>query len=98
MLLSESYSNPLVSLYRAVTDNALGLVYSNWQQQSQLLKDSDFSFQEPILALRTVIQETLLQQEAEDTRKEYLRSVLTQHLMELSKVARTAGNTQVQLY
>ncbi|KAK6486135.1 serine-protein kinase ATM-like isoform X1 [Huso huso] len=79
----------------AVTDNALGLVYSNWQQQSQLLKDSDFSFQEPILALRTVIQETLLQQEAEDTRKEYLRSVLTQHLMELSKVARTAGNTQL---
>ncbi|MGH0157164.1 UNVERIFIED_CONTAM: hypothetical protein FKN15_067189 [Acipenser sinensis] len=79
----------------AVTDNALGLVYSNWQQQSQLLKDSDFSFQEPILALRTVIQETLLQQEAEDTRKEYLRSVLTQHLMELSKVALTAGNTQL---
>ncbi|XP_028656011.1 serine-protein kinase ATM [Erpetoichthys calabaricus] len=80
---------------RTVTEAMLSNVYNNWQQQSKLLQDSDFSFQEPVMALRTVIQEALIEKEASSIRKEYLRSKFIEHLMEFSKCARFAGNTQL---
>ncbi|MBN3300154.1 ATM kinase, partial [Amia calva] len=80
---------------RPLTDQALGEVYNSWKQHSQLLSDSDFSFHEPIMALRTTVQETLIKQEGEGDGKDYLRKALTSHLMELCKLARTAGNTQL---
>ncbi|KAG2457109.1 ATM kinase, partial [Polypterus senegalus] len=80
---------------RTVTEAMLNNVYNNWQQQSKLLQDSDFSFQEPVMALRTVIQEALIEKEASSIRKEYLKSKFIEHLMEFSKCARFAGNTQL---
>uniref|UniRef100_A0A4W5QBE2 non-specific serine/threonine protein kinase n=1 Tax=Hucho hucho TaxID=62062 RepID=A0A4W5QBE2_9TELE len=70
-------------------------VCSHWQQHSQLLVDSDFTLVEPILALRTVAQETLISQERDPEKNKYLSTVLTSHLMELCQLARAAGNTQL---
>uniref|UniRef100_A0A8C5LAH7 Serine-protein kinase ATM n=1 Tax=Jaculus jaculus TaxID=51337 RepID=A0A8C5LAH7_JACJA len=80
---------------RSVTDRQLSEVYLKWQKQSQLLKDSDFSFQEPIMALRTVILEILVQKEMESSQRECFKDILTKHLVEFSILARTFKNTQL---
>uniref|UniRef100_A0A6Q2X681 non-specific serine/threonine protein kinase n=1 Tax=Esox lucius TaxID=8010 RepID=A0A6Q2X681_ESOLU len=84
----ELFSKPL-------TDLGLAEVCSQWQQHSQLLVDSDFGLVEPILALRSVIQEILISQERDPEKRKYLSTVLTSHLMELCQLARNAGNTQL---
>ncbi|XP_029417756.1 serine-protein kinase ATM isoform X1 [Nannospalax galili] len=80
---------------RSVTDRQLSEVYSKWQKHSQLLKDSDFSFQEPIMALRTVILEILVQKEMEYSQRECFKDILTKHLVEFSILARTFKNTEL---
>uniref|UniRef100_A0A671SGL5 non-specific serine/threonine protein kinase n=1 Tax=Sinocyclocheilus anshuiensis TaxID=1608454 RepID=A0A671SGL5_9TELE len=80
---------------RPVTDSSLNEVYRKWQQHSDLLTDSDFSLVEPVLALRSSIQETLISSETDPDRKNYLISSYSSHLMELCKLARSAGNTQL---
>ncbi|XP_048349844.1 serine-protein kinase ATM [Sphaerodactylus townsendi] len=77
------------------TNKQLNHLYMKWQRQSQLLQDSDFSFQEPIMALRTVILEVLLEKENENTKVECIKDTLTKHLVELSRLARVAKNTQL---
>ncbi|KAM6290797.1 serine-protein kinase ATM [Porphyrio hochstetteri] len=80
---------------RSVTTQQLNDIYLKWERQSQLLKDSDFCFQEPVMALRTVILEILLEKESENTKRECIKDILTKHLVELSRLARTAKNTQL---
>ncbi|XP_075580028.1 serine-protein kinase ATM [Pelecanus crispus] len=80
---------------RSVTTQQLNEIYLKWQRQSQLLKDSDFRFQEPIMALRTVILEILLEKENDNTKRECIKDILTKHLVELSRLARIAKNTQL---
>ncbi|XP_007934807.1 serine-protein kinase ATM [Orycteropus afer afer] len=80
---------------RSITDRQLSEVYVKWQKHSQLLKDSDFSFQEPIMALRTVILEMLMEKEMENSQREFFKDILTKHLVELSVLARTFKNTQL---
>uniref|UniRef100_A0A8C3N4A1 non-specific serine/threonine protein kinase n=1 Tax=Geospiza parvula TaxID=87175 RepID=A0A8C3N4A1_GEOPR len=80
---------------RSVTTQQLNDIYLKWQRQSQLLKDSDFHFQEPVMALRTVILEILLEKESENTKRECIKDLLTKHLVALSRLARTAKNTQL---
>ncbi|KAM4796105.1 serine-protein kinase ATM [Rhinophrynus dorsalis] len=80
---------------RSITDQELNETCIKWQRQSQLLKDSDFGFREPVLALRSVILETLLEKETKNSTRECLKDILTRHLVELSRVARTSGNTQL---
>ncbi|KAM9566085.1 serine-protein kinase ATM [Guaruba guarouba] len=80
---------------RSVTTQQLNDTYLKWQRQSQLLKDSDFCFQEPVMALRTVVLEILLEKENESTKRECIKDILTKHLVELSRLARTAKNTQL---
>ncbi|NWQ76792.1 ATM kinase, partial [Columbina picui] len=80
---------------RSVTPQQLNDIYLKWQRQSQLLKDSDFCFQEPVMALRTVILEILLEKENENAKRECIKDILTKHLVELSRLARTAKNTQI---
>ncbi|XP_033833204.1 serine-protein kinase ATM [Periophthalmus magnuspinnatus] len=80
---------------RPFSDVALKVVYSQWQQHLQLLVDSDFSLVEPILAVRSVAHQTLLSTLEEPDSVQYLSSVLTDHLMELCRLARRAGNTQL---
>ncbi|XP_064144943.1 serine-protein kinase ATM isoform X1 [Loxodonta africana] len=80
---------------RSVTDRQLSEVYVKWRKHSQLLKDSDFSFQEPIMALRTVILEILMEKEMESSQRECFKDILTKHLVELSVLARTFKNTQL---
>uniref|UniRef100_A0A672RVI7 Serine-protein kinase ATM n=1 Tax=Sinocyclocheilus grahami TaxID=75366 RepID=A0A672RVI7_SINGR len=80
---------------RPVTDSSLNEVYRKWQQHSDLLTDSDFSLVEPVLALRSSIQETLISSETDPDRKNYLISSYSSHLMELCKLARSAGHTQL---
>ncbi|XP_064027162.1 serine-protein kinase ATM isoform X2 [Pogoniulus pusillus] len=80
---------------RSITTQQLNDIYLKWQSQSQLLKDSDFRFQEPIMALRTVVLEILLEKENENTKRECIKDILTKHLVELSRLARTAKNTQL---
>uniref|UniRef100_A0A2K6FTV4 non-specific serine/threonine protein kinase n=1 Tax=Propithecus coquereli TaxID=379532 RepID=A0A2K6FTV4_PROCO len=80
---------------RSITDRQLSEIYMKWRKHSQLLKDSDFSFQEPIMALRTVILELLIAKEMEDSQKECFKDILTKHLVELSILARTFKNTQL---
>ncbi|XP_048790877.1 serine-protein kinase ATM isoform X1 [Lagopus muta] len=80
---------------RPATTQQLNDIYLKWQRQSQLLEDSDFHFQEPVMALRTVILEILLEKEHESDKRECIKDILTKHLMELSKLARTANNTQL---
>lgn len=81
---------------RPFSDMALGAVCRQWRQHSQLLADSDFAVVEPIMAARSVAQQTLaLRAEAVDGSL-YMGSVLTDHLMELCRLALKAGNTQVR--
>ncbi|XP_029063541.1 serine-protein kinase ATM isoform X3 [Monodon monoceros] len=80
---------------RSITDRQPSEVYIKWWKHSQLLKDSDFSFQEPIMALRTVILEILMEKEMENSQRECLKDILTKHLVELSVLARTFKNTQL---
>ena len=85
----------LASPERPVTDAGLTEVWGQWQQHSKLLLDSDFSLVEPILALRSVALETLRARQGDPDTKKYLSLVLTDHLMDVCQLARTAGNTQV---
>ncbi|XP_056417620.1 serine-protein kinase ATM [Hyla sarda] len=78
---------------RSIPENLINDLYMKWQQQSQLLKDSDFGFQEPVLALRSVILETMLEKNVSS--QDCLNEILTRHLVELSQVARLANNTQL---
>ncbi|XP_058519931.1 serine-protein kinase ATM [Ochotona princeps] len=80
---------------RSVMERQFSEVYVKWQKHSQLLKDSDFSFQEPIMALRTVILEILMEKEMENSKRECLKDILTKHLVEFSVLARTFKNTQL---
>ncbi|XP_063286192.1 serine-protein kinase ATM [Pelobates fuscus] len=80
---------------RSVTDHDLNETYTKWQRQSQLLKDSDFGFHEPVMALRSVILETMLEKETNSCSQDCLKTILTKHLVEFSKLARIAGNTQL---
>uniref|UniRef100_A0AAQ5ZG16 non-specific serine/threonine protein kinase n=1 Tax=Amphiprion ocellaris TaxID=80972 RepID=A0AAQ5ZG16_AMPOC len=80
---------------RPFSDVALREVCSQWRQHSQLLTDSDFALVEPILAVRSVAQHTLLSRAGDPDSTEYISSMLTDHLMELCCLARKAGNTQL---
>ncbi|XP_035535893.1 serine-protein kinase ATM isoform X1 [Morone saxatilis] len=80
---------------RPFSDVTLRDVCSQWRQHSQLLVDSDFALVEPILAARSVAQHTLLSRVEDPDSSQYLSSVLTDHLMELCRLARKAGNTQL---
>ncbi|XP_037361576.1 serine-protein kinase ATM [Talpa occidentalis] len=80
---------------RSVTGRQPSEVYMKWRKHSQLLKDSDFSFQEPIMALRTVILEMLMEKEMAHSQRECLKDILTKHLVELSVLARTFKNIQL---
>lgn len=74
---------------------ALREVCSQWRQHSQLLADSDFAVVEPIMVARSVTQHTLASKAGHLDSARYIDSVLTSHLMELCRLARKAGNTQV---
>ncbi|KAK5868357.1 hypothetical protein PBY51_009383 [Eleginops maclovinus] len=80
---------------RPFSDVFLREVCSRWLQHSLLLADSDFSLVEPILAVRSVAQQTLIGRVEDPDSSQYLSSLLTEHLMELCRLARTAGNTQL---
>uniref|UniRef100_UPI003AAD459E serine-protein kinase ATM n=1 Tax=Centroberyx gerrardi TaxID=166262 RepID=UPI003AAD459E len=80
---------------RPLSDMTLMEVCKQWQQHSQLLADSDFALVEPILAVRSVAQHTLMSRVGDPDTTKYLSSVLTDHLMELCRLARNAGNTQL---
>ncbi|XP_041796006.1 serine-protein kinase ATM isoform X2 [Chelmon rostratus] len=80
---------------RPFSDITLREVCSQWQQHSHLLADSDFALVEPILAARSVTQHTLMSRVGDPDSTQYLSSVLTDHLMELCRLARKAGNTQL---
>ncbi|XP_054884550.1 serine-protein kinase ATM isoform X1 [Poeciliopsis prolifica] len=80
---------------RSLSDVTLRDVCSQWRQHSKLLLDSDFTVVEPILALRSIAQLTLLSRMEEPENNRHLSSVLTDHLMELCRLARKAGNTQL---
>ncbi|XP_070761541.1 serine-protein kinase ATM isoform X3 [Enoplosus armatus] len=80
---------------RPFSDVTLREVCSQWRQHSQLLADSDFALVEPILAVRSVSQHTLMSRVGDPDSAQYLSSVLTDHLMELCRLARKAGNTQL---
>ncbi|XP_059502620.1 serine-protein kinase ATM isoform X2 [Stegostoma tigrinum] len=82
-------------LFRSATDNSLNEVHRKWEQQLQLLKDSDFTFQEPILAMRTVIQEMLIKKEMDAQKKDFIKGALTEHLLQMAKLARAARNSQL---
>ncbi|KAJ8368814.1 hypothetical protein SKAU_G00088420 [Synaphobranchus kaupii] len=79
----------------SLTEIGLAEMYSQWQRHSGLLANGEFGLLEPILALRTAVQETLILRERDADRKEYLHSALASHLLELCKLARTAGHTQL---
>ncbi|XP_077197706.1 serine-protein kinase ATM isoform X2 [Paroedura picta] len=79
----------------SLTSKQLTQMYLKWQGQSRLLQDSDFRFQEPIMALRTVILKVLLEKENENAKRECIKDTLTKHLAELSRLARMAKNTQL---
>lgn len=80
---------------RPFSDVALSEVCRKWHQHSQLLVDSDFAVVEPILALRSVTQHTLLSKLENPESDQDVSFVLTDHLTELCRLARKAGNTQV---
>ncbi|RVE64573.1 hypothetical protein OJAV_G00127090 [Oryzias javanicus] len=81
--------------FRPFSDLALNDICRQWRQHSQLLADSDFAVVEPILAVRSVTQHALLSKVGNSNSTESLSSAFTEHLMELSRWARTAGNTQL---
>eukprot|EP00066_Takifugu_rubripes_P017315 XP_011606581.1 PREDICTED: serine-protein kinase ATM [Takifugu rubripes] len=70
-------------------------VCTQWRQQSQLLSDSDFTLVEPIMAALSVALHTLMTKVEDPDSKQYLSSVLTDHLMDLCQLARKAGNTKL---
>ncbi|XP_057694572.1 serine-protein kinase ATM isoform X1 [Corythoichthys intestinalis] len=74
---------------------ALRNICNQWQQHSQLLADSEFALVEPVLAIRSLSHNTLMSRAVDPDSTQYLRSVLTDHLLELCRLARKAGNTQV---
>ncbi|KAF3692958.1 Serine-protein kinase ATM [Channa argus] len=80
---------------RCLSDVTLRNVCSQWHQHSQLLTDSDFALVEPIMAIRSVAQCTLMSSVGDPKNTQYLCSVLTDHLMELCQLARKGGNTQL---
>ncbi|XP_044057150.1 serine-protein kinase ATM isoform X2 [Siniperca chuatsi] len=80
---------------RPFSDVTLREVCSHWRQHSQLLADSDFALVEPILAIRSVSQHTLMSRVGDPDSIQYLSSMLTDHLMELCRLACKAGNTQL---
>ncbi|KAM6987939.1 serine-protein kinase ATM isoform 2-T2 [Tautogolabrus adspersus] len=80
---------------RPFSDVTLREVCSQWRQHLQQLVDSDFALVEPILAARSVAQHTLMCRVENPDSTQYLSSVLTDHLMELCRLARKAGNTQL---
>lgn len=80
---------------RSFSDVTLRDVCIQWRKHSQLLADSDFALVEPILAVRSVAQQTLMSKVGDSNSTQYISSVLTDHLMELCQLARKAGNTQV---
>lgn len=70
-------------------------VCRRWRQQSQLLGDSDFTLVEPILAARSVALSSLMTRLGDPDSARHVGSVLGEHLMDLCRLARKAGNTQV---
>ncbi|XP_034023977.1 serine-protein kinase ATM isoform X2 [Thalassophryne amazonica] len=80
---------------RPFSEVTLRDVCSQWKQHSKLLSNSDFSFLEPILAIRSVALLTLMSRLEDSDSTTYLSSILTDHLMELCRLARKAGNTQL---
>ncbi|XP_054470748.1 LOW QUALITY PROTEIN: serine-protein kinase ATM [Anoplopoma fimbria] len=80
---------------RSFSDVTLREVCSQWREHSKLLADSDFALVEPILAVRTVAQHALMSRVGDPDSTQYLSSLLTNHLMELCRLARKAGNTQL---
>ncbi|KAM5183486.1 serine-protein kinase ATM [Callospermophilus lateralis] len=80
---------------RSLTDRQISELYIKWRKHSQIIKDSDFSFQEPIMALRTVILEILMEKQVELSQRECFKDILTKHLIEFSVLARTFKNTQL---
>ena len=83
-------------LSRPLSEPAFLEVNSRWRQHSELLVDTEFSLVEPILALRSSLQEVLLVREQETQHRGLLRASYCTHLMELCRLARGAGNTQVR--
>uniref|UniRef100_I3M4C5 Serine-protein kinase ATM n=1 Tax=Ictidomys tridecemlineatus TaxID=43179 RepID=I3M4C5_ICTTR len=79
----------------SLTDRQISELYIKWRKHSQIIKDSDFSFQEPIMALRTVILEILMEKQVELSQRECFKDILTKHLIEFSVLARTFKNTQL---
>ncbi|KAL6116348.1 atm [Pungitius sinensis] len=80
---------------RPFSDVTLREVCRQWRQHSELLADSDFALVEPILALRTVAHHALMARVGDPDSTQCVSSVLTDHLMELCRLARNAGNTQL---
>ncbi|XP_068173804.1 serine-protein kinase ATM isoform X3 [Antennarius striatus] len=81
---------------RPFSDETLIRLCSQWRQHSQLLADSDFPLVEPILAVRSVAQNTLMSRlDAGGNAGHHLSSIFTDHLMELCRLACKAGNTQL---
>lgn len=70
-------------------------VCSQWRQQSQLLRDSNFALVEPIMAARSVALHSLMTRAGDPDSAQHIGSMLTDHLMDLCQLAREAGNTQV---
>lgn len=70
-------------------------VCSQWRQQSQLLRDSDFTLVEPIMAAHSVALQSLMSRVGDPDSVQHVGSMLTDHLMDLCQLARKAGNTQV---
>lgn len=85
-----------LSLTRAFSDVNLAAVCRQWRQHSRLLADSDFAVVEPIMAARSVAQQTLALRVGGADGRLHVGSVLTDHLMELCRLALKAGNTQVR--
>ncbi|XP_054649530.1 serine-protein kinase ATM isoform X1 [Dunckerocampus dactyliophorus] len=80
---------------RPFSDLAVKDLCNQWRQHSQLLADSDFALVEPILAVRSVSHITLMSKAVDPNCSQYLSSILTDHLLELCRLARKAGNTQL---
>ncbi|XP_035241866.1 serine-protein kinase ATM [Anguilla anguilla] len=78
-----------------LTELGVAEVLGRWRRHSELLADSDFGLLEPVLALRTAAQETLVLRERDAGRREGLRAALASHLLELCRLARAAGRTQL---
>ncbi|XP_061682550.1 serine-protein kinase ATM isoform X3 [Syngnathoides biaculeatus] len=80
---------------RPFSELAINDLCNQWRQRSQLLTNSEFALVEPILAIRSVTHNTLMSKTVDPSSTQYLSSVLTDHLLELCRLARKAGNTQL---